>query len=609
MIGAFISIALLAMFFAGFFIAFKTAGGIDILKRIDGAQWIMITAVMLLAIAFPGYMESKDKFIYFWDSLLYWQQSVNQAQSLFHSPFQAIRDLYASILNNDYNYLLPTLVAVPLKIFGYSHSVYICINAALWLVPSMLVTLTICMRITEIMNLQGSHALPIVSMCLIALFPSLYYALLFSYSDVGVLLPQSISLLMLIQWKPGVWNKSQLKYAVLLSCLLMTIVLFRRHFAFFVIGFGVAMIIKAIYWQLTDKKDDCKIMSSFIFIGAVVIFALLVLGVLFTKFLIHALFTNYSAAYVGYDAPLPDKIQSVISYFGISLFFCLIMSIIAFIKCRQVRLSWLLFLAISVITPALFFRVQVMGAQHIYNIVYPLFLFCYIGFAYCWKEAVDAQGRFLRITGIVACSIIFALNTINFAYAYSAYRFSWLSPLSSISSRIYSPMIREDFDQLHELADFVNAQEAKDGDKTVYVLSSGLSLNESLLRFINFPKDQNGIEGLQYTSDVDMRDGFPEGFLGADFIIVSDPINLHLATGTQEVVRYLAQELQEPSSEVGKHYSLIKTFQLEGDTTAKVYEKTSQYSESDLQELRDYFDDYYPGHNELFSDRIKINSE
>lgn len=608
MVGALLSIVLLAIFLGGFFVAFRAANGMELLKTVNGLQWAALLIVFLTVIAFVGFLESEDDFIYYWDNLLYWLQSVNQAQTLFHHPLQGLRDLYASINNNDYNFLLPTLIAVPLKVFGYTHSAYLCLNAAIWFVPTLIVQMCICIKIMECFGIRHQRILAVVSVVLAATFSAFYYALLNSYSDVAVLLPISISILMLFQWEPTRWDRSQLKYAILMSCVLMAIVLFRRHFAFYVLAFGCAMVFKAICGFATEKnKERSTWLNPIIFIVIVAAFALIVLGVLFTKFLVHALLTNYAGAYVGYDAPLPSKLSTLMSYFGMSIFAFIAVSVVGMIKQPRIRVFWWMMALMAIIVPILFFRVQAIGVQHVLNLAIPVFLICFCAFAFLWG-VIEKSGSSVAkgVAGALAV-LLFTLQGLNFAYAFASHRIPAMSFLKQIAPLQYTPAIRSDTAELHALADYVNEQEADDGEKTVYVLSSGSTLNESLMRYIDFPASQDGIPGLQYTSDADLRDGFPRGFLDADFVITTDPLDLHLAAGTQETVRYLAEGLLDPDSAIGKHYEKIASFPLQHGKEALVYKKISNYSEDDLNVIRDYFENYYPGQDELFGDWIKLD--
>lgn len=57
-------------------------------------------------------------------------------------------------------------------------------------------------------------------------------------------------------------------------------------------------------------------------------------------------------------------------------------------------------------------------------------------------------------------------------------------------------------------------------------------------------------------------------------------------------------------SNIGKHYELVSTYDIDGDLTIELYHKISEYSGEDLDEIVAYFDEVYPNHDELFANRI-----
>lgn len=117
------------------------------------------------------------------------------------------------------------------------------------------------------------------------------------------------------------------------------------------------------------------------------------------------------------------------------------------------------------------------------------------------------------------------------------------------------------------------------------------------------PDTDNAVPHMYATCDVDLRDGFPTDFLNAKYVVATDPVQTHLATG-QEVVSYLAEGVQDETSYIGCHFRFMEQYELDDGVIAKIYEKISGFSEDDLQNLRDYYDALYPGYSSIFAERI-----
>ena len=157
-------------------------------------------------------------------------------------------------------------------------------------------------------------------------------------------------------------------------------------------------------------------------------------------------------------------------------------------------------------------------------------------------------------------------------------------------------------DNLNELAEKLRTLTSNTNDH-IYVSASGSVLNTDILRKLKMPYEYDIIPNLEPSCEVDLRDGFPTEFLHAKYIVTTDPIQLCLESG-QEIVRYLASNVRDEKSYIGKHYQKIFSIELDNDCVASVYEKKSEYTRSDLKKIKTHFNEMYPNHPELFEERI-----
>lgn len=162
-------------------------------------------------------------------------------------------------------------------------------------------------------------------------------------------------------------------------------------------------------------------------------------------------------------------------------------------------------------------------------------------------------------------------------------------------------MVRDDIPRLHALADAINAENL--GGK-VYILSSSIVLDSDLLDALDKPREEKPVRNLMRTMDIDLRDGFPIEFPRAEIVVVATPIQTHLAEGSQEVIRYLGELVLDSNSQIGRHFRFIREIELGYGVTAKIYRRVSDLSLEDRQLLDSYFSARYPGHDEIFHDRI-----
>ena len=102
--------------------------------RIFRDEWWKILAVMLIGTAFVFWQINLQQWIYFWDFAETWYPTIVLEQALFSDPLQALNHLYDSINYSDYNDFLPTLMTLPMHIFGkrfLAYTMYIWVMFAL----------------------------------------------------------------------------------------------------------------------------------------------------------------------------------------------------------------------------------------------------------------------------------------------------------------------------------------------------------------------------------------------------------------------------------------------------------------------------------------------
>lgn len=247
--------------------------------------------------------------------------------------------------------------------------------------------------------------------------------------------------------------------------------------------------------------------------------------------------------YSAYDAPLNEKIAALLQHFGyVSVFIILIVGIYCIMKRRNVTLF--LSLAVMIATEIfLFWQTQSMGVHHSMIINIPIYIL-FIMILDFWEDYVSEgnEAKVKKTFLLVPVAACLLLMLLNFAKA-----FVTVLPTNgtgTIYSNRYYPQKRNDIETLNLLVNELNEMTAGTEDY-IYVAASG-----------------------------------------------------------QEVVKYLAENVQDQGSFIGEHFILAEQMELDNGVLAKIYVKTSEFSETDLQMLRDYYTALYPGYESIFAERI-----
>lgn len=603
-----IGLFFMAIFAAFFVIAWRfgqNANGELITFKDKWFKWIFL-GFACLGFLLCLYLILQNHFIYFWDYNGYWMASCNTMLSLFKDPSGTVRMVYQTILNSDYNYILPLLVAIPLRIFGYTFSRYVLLNFLLFLVPTWAVIVTIVwkMLLYDQPKLCAGKKQYLVfgfTLFMVAAFNPFYYAMLRGYIDVACLIPSSLAVLLFMDYDALTFNKRQVIRDILISACLLTAFLFRRFFAFFVVGYSVALFAFSLYEVIKNYGDaqwGKKVRNAVLNLLIVGVFAVMVLLIFFRPLVERILANNYANQYVGYNAPFLTKLSSTISRLGlITVILAVVALILSLILKKNRKLTVFCFLS-SVVTIFSFYHVQNIEDHHLYIIAAEFCILMILG-VYQIIGAIK-RVKYKHLAAGVAAAVL-AIGTLNCF-------FPSVRPVTGHIAKLYSqeyqPMQMNDIDALHDLAEYSNNLTDGTG-KHVYVCASGVILNANILQSLDLPYSNDAIHNLNAPREVDLRDGFPSNFLQSDYIIVTKPVQLHLAKGTQEVVRFLCEEVQNQSSPVGRHFvKLDRSFKLDGGVTAYVYEKVSDFEKSDYQYLANYYSKKYPGKDAMFADRI-----
>ena len=136
---------------AGLFVCSYRAGGAVCFSKGEVAVFAGAAAA---GFALCAWLLLQNQFVYHWDYGGYWVASYEGMQWLFTNPTAMLQDVYRSILQSDYNLILPVLVSLPLRLFGYSFVQYVLINYICFLVPVWFVMLAILKKLVKKLDLQ-----------------------------------------------------------------------------------------------------------------------------------------------------------------------------------------------------------------------------------------------------------------------------------------------------------------------------------------------------------------------------------------------------------------------------------------------------------------------
>ena len=558
---------------------------------------VLVILIPIAVLSFVAYEVCQNNLVYFWDYGGYWQMSIERANGLNNlSSLDILKSTLSSINTEDYNILIPTILALPMRFFGLTFTRYVFICAAMFLLPIIFITGLIALKVCK--NTTFNKCTVFLIGCFIAVvFPSHYYALFFGYCDIAFLVPALIAVYIFLDYD---FKRINISKNIAIALLLLLAWFCRRYVIYFLIGFVVAMAFKAVVVCVQTKSAKC-VKTTLLNAAIITLLALGILCIFFNEFFFKALFTNYSYIYAAYNATLDVKVQCLINTFGVlSAITVICIGGMCLYRRNKQTINYFALLLMGGSAVILFWQTQNMGSHH-RTLLNPTLLTIFamgIQFLPLSKKSFNQTSQ--KVTCIIA-SFCLIMMPINFCKAFVPALSENLT--SSLFSFRYTPTVRNDMQALRNLVDKLNTLTAGTND-TVYVTAAGSILNADTLRKLDMPYSTNAVHNLQSSSDVDLRDGFPVGFLHSKYIVSTTPIET-TDDADEKVVTYLAAIVNDSSSYIGRHFDKVYETTLDNNVQAAIYEKNSEFTSDDINELRNYFTNLYPNEPDKFYNRIQ----
>lgn len=566
---------------------------------------ILFSITFLLLLLFVLWYLKRERYIYFWDYSNYHILYRQLGAKLVREPFDAIGSVVTSVRENEYN-TLPSLLQMPFYLlFGSSRRTFILSVVIIFAFPAIIL-FTLLMRkmhgpVSDERNRDGI-ALTFITLAVIALAPPMWLPLLQGYVDVVGL---NVIFIFLILYFRRDLDEQKTRHAVALGLLLSLLILLRRWYAYWVVGFFFAASVDVLASYLRDRTQIKKALLGFRNILIIGVTAVISFFVAATPIAMKMLTTNYRdvfSAYRSSDSTLQHFIR-LYHYFG--PLFCvgsLIGLLMMLAKPGLARRA--LFLAVQFLTAFILFnQTQDLNGHHYYWVSVTIFIFTafFLREAYEWLKTLPQ-----RVAFICALSVICVSNLlIVFHPAVSRL----LSPVEVVYSQMrLPPLRRNDLGQVYGLLTTLN-ELTRDSDSKIYILASSVKLNSGIVSnaIYDFQPPIVGLEQhLFNTHDVDKRDGFPFQLYEARYVVVTDPVAYHLAPKDQRVIGLPAEELLKGEG-LGRSYRRLPfEFPLEDGSRAYIYEKVNNLDANDLKRISDTFVGFYPAYKEKFEIKPEV---
>lgn len=538
---------------------------------------IMYVIVGIILLMIPINYVSLEHKVYFWDLSGYWNFWRGFANDFSINSVDAVRKLLSTVRNDDYNQL-PILIPSLFSIFPMdSRLSYILSIVVFYFIP----VIFLINYLLSIVDVKYSQMNSIVFSFLLSTSIVFWAPILRGYPDICGLIFILCSIIFTL--KNDFTKKISLRKAILLGILLWLPFVLRRWYAYTIVSLYLSLpILNLFYYKIGRISFNAikNVLFNFFIAGLVTIgFSLI-----FQFGLINRIISvNYSEIYSAYQ----NGFMYSLSFFRDNLgVFSLIIFCIGILGIKKENLFFVWFCLFNLIFSFfLFTRTQTPGIQH--NLPFALWvtLISFLGISRLINKMFLSRYIVIILSFLISgCVMLYSL----FNYPILSNNYYATAQFLPVKVANYSEYLR--------LNNFLQDKLIGSTDKVTIYSSSGI-LNGQMLSSLSEQKLDSYITS---TKDVDLRDLLNIDGLMSKYVIVTNPIQIHLGSEAQKVVTIPVESILE-NKNIGNAYKKLDTeFKLSDDVVAYIYEKYRAFSTNELDLFLNEFYTVYPNWKLLY---------
>jgi hypothetical protein len=532
--------------------------------------WI-IASVLLLNVAWFLYVRHEHT-LYSWDYDCYWGicgQFEHYYMTATHIRF--VRDVVGSIRDQEYTAepVVPAAVAIAvgekLHLFSFSRTAYVMANGNLYLVPALLlmIWLVSVLQHNEFsLHINAIRPAAWFAGALIALLtPAFWLPLLRGYPDGGGIVFCFLVMSLFFYWSQKQRSKmDDMLVWLVIAILLVGLVYFRRWYLYWILWFWISTGMLCLWDAFEQWRGGLRwpaiLRRAAVPGGSAIVFIALTFLVS-PRFIRELLSYDFAGRYAAFrvSKTISQYFTNTFSSPGI-VFILLFLGGLAYGYSIPHLRKLVVFQVVQLVgAVADFGHTQDFGPQHHYLL---------LAMMLPWATICVAVGLQKFQWRFATCLIPVGILTTTLSFtSLSKAAPATLQPLIGVVDG--APLTRGDLAEWMRLSETMDAILLSHGYGRIYVLGSNTTINSSALLALNRSLNQNfkTPDFVDYSREIDKRDGFPVELLHARYVIVASPIHTVFDPAEQQIVMVPEEEFLEGSGIAGAFDKLPYQFNLD----------------------------------------------
>ncbi len=551
----------------------------------DGAYILAFIVVMYIAAyVFIHVFFRAEHDIKIYDSTVYWIKVIEDGARAAESIPE-----YLAFLRHTFTFEYNNLAVLPLlplsHVLGTSFAGYCTTVAFAYYLPACFFLTLFCLRLFLLAR-ETRPGIPafIAIFLLCALCVGFLWPVMDGYLDVVGVLIIAVLLNASLYWDAGTFSW---RSVITLSVLSVLLVLSRRWYAFYIVGFYLGFGVSALITNAGNREALYsrlkKIVLNMLAIAAVSTLCIVIIQPALLQLFIS---THYATAYSFYKTMSVwgnlwifsknlGMLWLAAAYGGISIL----------VASSPTRLICLRLLIAMIVAIVLFCTVQDLGYHHHYLIYPTILIFAGVMYARIAAWAQEKTAALLLLIGVVV------LTVVNFLFGYCSeltHVAVKTEPFTTAMRRY--PMVNANYDVIREVVRNLT-EKIGETSQHVYVVGDGLALSPEILKRSLLPEKTDAAPYVLVNSIVDLRDGFPSQLFMAEYVVLSDPFITEFPKPQQVSYQVYDLLLRDPA---GSDYYQREASYTAADGDIVVLKKIRPIGRAFVDNLRDRMQNYYP---------------
>ena len=516
-----------------------------------------------------------ERFIYYWDYATFWEQSLKLNLLIIENSSKAFVYLINSMNYQEYTALPALFISLPTTIIGQSFFAFVLSSFNFFVIPFYLILTLFELALIKKLEIEipSNWLLTLLNF----MFVPFYFTLFHGYIGiVGQVFIVSLFLLVLAN------DKIDLIEIIMINGLTFLLIFTRRWYLFWVVSFYVGY---AFYKLIIKNRTMHQHLLSFLSLILSGLFMLILILLFFFPYFRNLFVSNLATLYASYKLPsLLDEFFRFKYFFG--LFIVLIALYGVYLTILKKDRFTLFLLFVTSFTTFLFMTVQSFEFHH-YNLMnFGIFIFFFIGLIQLFHLK-----KSIRIMLVV----LYCVNAI--------YVFTPKNDLANVlfTSIVLKPKFRSDITEIQDLSNYVNNLTSE--NKYAYCAASSPFINDDLLRNAQLPWILNSVPNLEGSSNNDVRDGFPLSLFDVNYVLVTDPVQIHTSYIDKQYINQLINDSLLNKDIIRDNYQLVYENRI-SDVDIYIFERIENYNDVEKLYFYDKLKVMYPDKPHIYESII-----